>query len=278
MKKSIGTFLILFSCGLLIACGGDKKEKTAADVISAFKEFKRMMDKYDVCQYKAVATSALREARNGNRLVAEIMRTSQIRVQIIDGIEEARLVQLAISRHFKARQISALIVDIGGGSVEVIVSYKGKIKGIESLRLGTVRLLQDFNPDQDFDQMHSKIKQIIGRFFQKLSLPFDLHQLKLMVTGGNARCLGRLGMQFLGTSSPEFLTDSEVASVLTLLHSLSHQARREELGLKTDRADVILPAALIIYELMVFGGFKSLLIPPVGLKNGVLYDMKRVTN
>lgn len=254
---------------------GFVKEKTASDLLSAFRQFRKAMERYGVIQYKAVATSALREAKNADHLVAEIMKSSQIQVQIIDGLEEARLVQLAISRYFGLSDLNALIVDIGGGSVEVIRSFRGQVKQIDSLKLGTVRLLKDFDPDHEFDQMHDRVRQIVGRFYQRAGVGQRQDSDKMIVTGGNARCLGRLGVEFLGSRSHLKMSHSELESLLTLLHSLSTRARREELGLKPDRADVIMPAALIIYEFMVMGQYQSLEIPPVGLKNGVLYDLEK---
>ncbi|MCB0363545.1 MAG: hypothetical protein KDD35_12530, partial [Bdellovibrionales bacterium] len=174
---------------------GYVKEKTAKELFSAFQQFRRIMDKQGVEHYRAVATSALREAQNGKELAQEIHRLTNINLEIIDGLAEAELVLLAISDYFKIAQLDALILDIGGGSVEAIICWQGKVQSLESLRMGTVRLLKDFDPDHELDSMLSRVRQNVRRFHHKLSLQRNQHSERLIVTGGNARCLGRLAVQ-----------------------------------------------------------------------------------
>ncbi|MCC7405567.1 MAG: hypothetical protein IT288_14305 [Bdellovibrionales bacterium] len=256
---------------------GFVRPQTSTEVLRAFKRFRRLMDKHHVLHYKAVATSALREARNGSDLVERIRRASNIDLEIIDGLEEARLVQLAIAKYYRTRQLDATIIDIGGGSTEVILVSKGALVGRESLRLGTVRMLKDFNPDRQFEQMHNQVKRDVGRFHSRIRRHWLNGQQNipahLVVTGGNARSLGRLAKQFMQTPSSQKMTMTQLESLMTLLHSMSNRARREELGLRPDRADVILPASMFIHEFATVFNYQNILLPKVGIKNGVLVDL-----
>lgn len=120
---------------------GKISDQTMKAVIKAFIEFQKLMIKYKVKYYKAVATSALRDAKNSEELVDLIYAASHIQLDIIDGKEEARLVHLSVSHIENISKKNALLIDIGGGSVEFIVSVNGKIKNFYSLNMGTIRLL-----------------------------------------------------------------------------------------------------------------------------------------
>lgn len=257
-----------------VFASGSIKRKTASDLIQAFRRFRKIMDFYGVIQHKAVATSAFREARNASDLINRIFISSQIKVEVIDGQEEARLVLMAISRFFGSRKLDALIIDIGGGSVETILSRKGKVTVIDSLRMGTVRLIKDYSPDRDFEQMRRRIRQVVRGFIRRHGFSETKLSEILIVTGGNARCLGRLAFQFLGIRTHLRMSFSELEMLISLLQSMSTKSRQEELGLKPDRADVILPAAIILYEFMIGFGYGSVEMPAVGLKDGVLCDLK----
>lgn len=257
-----------------VFASGTVKRRTASDLIQAFRRFRKIMDSYGVVRHKAVATSAFREARNSADLINRIFISSQIKVEVIDGREEARLVLMAISRFFGSRKLNALIIDIGGGSVETILSRRGKVTVIDSLRTGTVRLIRDFSPDRDFEQMRRRIRQVVRGFIRRHGFSETRPSETLIVTGGNARCLGRLAFQFLGIRTHLRMSFSELEMLISLLQSMSTKSRQEELGLKPDRADVILPAATILYEFMIGFGYSSVEMPAVGLKDGVLCDIR----
>lgn len=260
-----------------VFASGSIKRKTASDLIQAFRRFRKIMDFYGVSQHKAVGTSAFREAGNASDLINRIFVSSQIKVDVIDGREEARLVLMAISRFFGSRKLDALIIDIGGGSVEAILSRKGKVTVIDSLRMGTVRLIKDYSPDRDFEQMRRRIRQVVRGFIRRHRFSETKPSEILIVTGGNARCLGRLAFQFLGIRTHLRMSFSELEMLISLLQSMSTKSRQKELGLKPDRADVILPAAIILYEFMIGFGYGSVEMPAVGLKDGVLCDLKSWT-
>jgi len=252
---------------------GSINDSTANRLIQAFQKFKAKMSNYKVYNYKAVATSAMREARNGEELKKRIFQTSQIQIEIIDGKEEARLVHLGVKKKMEDESLDALIFDIGGGSVETIFSHDGNVTEQESMCMGTVRLLNKFDPDHEFEQMHTFIRESIEKHRKGFCEPDGVIPKKLVGTGGNVRCLGQLGRLHLGKNTDQKLKQKDIESLITLLHSYSTQTRQEGLGLRPDRADVIMPAALIVYEFMIQYGYRSLDIPRSGLKNGMLFDL-----
>src|SRR5512135_379147 len=125
----------VFSTGMLA-------EKTIEQAVEAFLHFRRVAKDFGVVQMRAIATSAMREAENGDILLDRIARTSEIEVEIISGAEEARLIHMAVANTIKLTGKRAVLIDIGGGSVEVTISENGNILSTESYNMGTVRLLQ----------------------------------------------------------------------------------------------------------------------------------------
>ena len=248
-------------------------DSTAASLIKAFQKFRVKMQDHGVSDYKAVATSAMREARNGNELMKRVFQASQIQIQLIDGEEEARLVHLGIKKQMDEDKLDALIFDIGGGSVETIFSHKGKVTSLDSMRMGTVRLINKFDPDHDFDRLHTHIRQGIAKHHDKFNEPESIIPKKLVGTGGNVRCLGRMGKTHLDKATDQKLKLKDIEALISLLHAHTKQTRQDDLGLRPDRADVIMPAILIVYEFMIQYDYKTLHIPRSGLKNGVLQDL-----
>src|SRR5580658_3918628 len=108
----------------------------------ALREFRTEMDRWKVDAYRAVATSAVREAKNGGTLVERARREAGIEIDVIEGIEEARLITLAVTRRIHLGDKRALLVDVGGGSSELTVLERGETAFTMSLPLGTVRMLE----------------------------------------------------------------------------------------------------------------------------------------
>src|SRR5512140_135201 len=111
---------------------------------AALRQFRDAMDQLGVDAYRATATSAVREAQNGATLVERARREARIELEVIEGVEEARLIQLAVVRRLKLEERRALLVDVGGGSTEVTFLDRGQGTFAMSLSMGTVRLLETF--------------------------------------------------------------------------------------------------------------------------------------
>ena len=126
------------------------QEETIQAAIDAFLRFRRVADDFGVTHMRAIATSAMREAANGDFLIDRIVNSSGIQLEVIDGDEEARLVALAIANVNDLRKKRAVLVDIGGGSVEVAVTDGSNIVSTESFNMGTVRLLNKLRINGSF--------------------------------------------------------------------------------------------------------------------------------
>ena len=255
---------------------GELRTPTIERALETFADFRQLLSRKSVPikQVRAIATSAMREASNGRVLIDRVAETTGIRIEVISGSEEARLVSLAV-RHAlpKLEENNALLIDIGGGSVEFVVMEKGQVIALESLKMGTVRLLSRFagQSDQDF-------VRLLDEFFDanagKIRELIDGMDIDICVgTGGNIEALGQLGRQMLGSSSPKRLKYGELKSLCRQLDALDLDERIEKLKLRPDRADVIIPASHTLRQVLKLVGKPDLLIPGVGLAEGALLDL-----
>ena len=124
-------------------------EETAQQAVDAFTRFRKTLDDHKVDKVRAVATSALRETANSDLLIDRIARSTGIEIEIISGEEEARLIHLAVAQSVNLNKKHALLIDIGGGSVEVTLSQNGNILSTESYNMGTVRLLKRLSSEKN---------------------------------------------------------------------------------------------------------------------------------
>lgn len=124
---------------------GYLEEKTIQQTEEAFLRFKHVAESFNIHRLRAVATSAAREARNSDLLLDRVFRTSGIEIEIISGDEEARLIHSAVAHVLDLTNKRTLLIDIGGGSIEVTISTGRNIISTDSYSLGTVRLLEKLN-------------------------------------------------------------------------------------------------------------------------------------
>lgn len=243
------------------------------DALAAFHQFRRILDQHHITQLRATATSAMRDAQNGHELVSRIDYETGIRVKVIDGEEEARLVHYSIAHRAKLADHFALLIDIGGGSVEITLCDDGEIISAQSFDIGTVRLLEMLasNTTERFNQLLSKY---LDGARKKLHQQIGTRQTSLCLgTGGNATAIGELVQQLFKTDSADQVNRQHLEKLIAHLSPMSFEQRVRDLGLRPDRADVILPAAMIFHEIMVLADADILTIPDASLLDGILLDM-----
>jgi len=252
---------------------GRLSEGVIQAAVASAVSFRARLDDLGITRYRAVATSAVRESRNGGELVERIRRESGIHVETITGTEEARLVWLAVKQRIQLGEERWLLADLGGGSLEISTITRLRIEESESHAMGTVRLLEDLSgSDPDGPGFRHRVE----RYSARLALPRDaggsIHGV--ILTGGNAEAIADLasGKRVAGTE-PASLTPADLESVLDRLANLSFRERVETLGLREDRADVIVPAAIIFRRVVAMCGAERILVPRVGVREGVLYDL-----
>lgn len=253
---------------------GQIREQTAQQAIDAFIRFRKVADDYEVEKIRAIATSAMREASNSDILCDRIAQTTGIEIEIISGEEEARLIHLAVSQAVNLKNKYAILIDIGGGSVEVTLSQGNNILSTESYNMGTVRLLEKLSKRPSklpFDKLVREYAEAA-----KLRIDNEIGNKKVDIcigTGGNIEEMGVLRKKIFKRDSEELITLSELEKLIGILNKLTVQERIQKFKLKPDRADVILPASIVLKIIAQEANVKEIKIPNVGLKDGILIDL-----
>jgi exopolyphosphatase/guanosine-5'-triphosphate,3'-diphosphate pyrophosphatase len=258
------------------------QEESIQAAIDAFMRFRRVADDFGVTRMRAVATSAMREATNGDFLAGRIANSSGIQIEIISGEEEARLATLAIAAVIDLRKKRAVLVDIGGGSVEVTITDGPNIVSTESFNMGTVRLLNNLKlngsfpspsgaPNSNFSLLVQEYAEAPRRRIEREigKEPVDV----CIGTGGNVEEMGKLRQKLFKGSSDNLITLDELEKLVEYLQRMSYQDRIRKLNLRPDRADVILPATIVMQIIAKQTGVGEVTIPDVGIKDGVLREL-----
>lgn len=254
-----------FTTGLL-------SQVTLDATVAAAAAFRQRLDDLGIRQYRAVATSAVRESRNGGELVELIRRESGIHLETITGSEEARLVWLAVQQRLPVTDGRWILADLGGGSIEISVIGREGILASDSYPFGTVRLLEDLPAESEQPE---RFRALLRSYVARLSLPAgaDSPLEGIIITGGNADALGDLAAPPAQPGTVSDITRSDLRRILQKLAALDARQRMEVFGLREDRADVIVPAAIIFDRICELAGSDRILIPRVGVKDGLLQDM-----
>lgn len=241
----------------------------------ALSKFCQWAGKHKVDRIRAVGTSALREAGNQRAFLELIRRKTGIAIEVIDGRLEAQMIFRAVRRQVQLENARALLIDVGGGSVELTFCDQGRIQDTQSFPFGTVRTLGLLKKRR---MKESQMNLVIGDFIRPLSE--FIHQRNggrkpefAVGTGGNLEALGRMKSKLLGKNSPTEISDAELEQIIRKLRTLTYKERIQKLGLRPDRADVIIPAAMVVQAVLRQTSIHRLVIPYVGLKDGLLWEM-----
>ncbi|MCF1422159.1 MULTISPECIES: Ppx/GppA phosphatase family protein [Mangrovimonas] len=224
-----------------------------ADTMLAFN---LIMKSHNVVKYKACATSAMREANNGEEVVDLVLKNSGVQIDIIDGEEEAAIIAATDLHSFLDDTKTYLYVDVGGGSTEFTVIHLGKNVASRSFKVGTVRLLNDIVNKETWDELQLWIKENTKEY----------EKVDLVGSGGNINKIFKLSGKRMGKP----LTYFYLTSFYNMLHTYSYEQRITELDLNQDRADVIIPATRIYLSAMKWSGAKDIYVPKIGLADGIV--------
>lgn len=246
-------------------------DTTMEDALEAFRQFRRILDQHHIEHCRATATSAMRDSANGRQLIERIARETGIDIELISGEEEARLVHYSIARRTDLGDRFTILIDMGGGSVEVSLCDNGEVTSAQSFKIGTVRLLEMLGQGGDFNRL---LSQYLDGTRKKLKEMLGHREADLCIaTGGNASAIGELGVQLLATGSPQTIQRKQLKKMIKRLAELSFEERIRDLGLRPDRADVILPAAMVFHEIMQLSGAAEMVMPDASLLDGIVLDM-----
>ncbi len=254
---------------------GKISDKNLKEAVRAFGKFSEVSQEYGVAKTRAVGTSALREAKNQQMFVEVIRRKTGVLIEVIDGDVEAQMIYEAVRKQVNLEKSRSLLIDVGGGSVELTFSDQGKIASTKSFPFGTVRTL-DVLKKRRLDE--EQLTLVIGDFIRPLSQfvhsQKSARKIEFAVgTGGNLEALGKLKPRLLGRNSPSEITDAELEQMIQKLRKMSVKDRISKLEMRPDRADVIVPAALVVQAALRQSSVHRLLIPYVGLKDGILLSL-----
>jgi len=266
-----------------VRLGGDVFEsglisESAVDrLIAAMGGFSWAMSAHKVEKCRAVATSAMREAKNGDKILERVQAACGITLNVISGEEEARLVFQGVQEKVRLGEMLCVLIDIGGGSVEVSLVEQGKLIHNKSYPIGAVRILRSLAQGKcDAVSVRKVLAKQIPNIEQHIKPLLGKRNIQCSVgTGGNFESIGDLRKKVLGKNRGSLVRVGEIAEIRALLDSLSPDERMEKLGLKRDRADVILPGCVISEELMKLLELEEIQIPRVGLKDGVLVELAK---
>jgi exopolyphosphatase / guanosine-5'-triphosphate,3'-diphosphate pyrophosphatase len=241
--------------------------------VAALTAFRGYLDELGIRHCRAVATSAVREAANGEDFVRRVRDAAGIDIEVITGSEEARLVHAAVRSRVAFTGGHWVLVDLGGGSVEVSVVDERGIRLSESHTMGSVRLLEELSVA---GAEPGRFRDLLEEYTRTLRFPHVIGKSSvegLVATGGNIETLAR--MSGGGRRDERVLTLPVVTlrKLIDMLSRLSFRQRVEELGLREDRADVILPAAMVYERVATLAAVETILVPQVGVKDGLLIDL-----
>jgi exopolyphosphatase / guanosine-5'-triphosphate,3'-diphosphate pyrophosphatase len=244
------------------------------DAVAAMHDFRARLEALGVRHLRAAGTSALREAENGDELVRRIRAATGIELERITGAEEARLVWIAIRDRVALGADPWLLVDLGGGSVEVSSVDENRIRWSESLPLGTVRLLSELGRNRE--AAPELARRMIEDPIHMLSLAAAGYSMRfrgVLATGGNIEALADLVEAERREEAVRVIPLARMRETIATLAALTAEQRMARFDLRPDRADVILPAAIVYERVAALAGVDEILVPDVGLKEGILLDL-----
>jgi exopolyphosphatase/guanosine-5'-triphosphate,3'-diphosphate pyrophosphatase len=236
---------------------GNISDAKAKKLQRLMKAFRQLMKIYEVTDYRACATSAIRDASNGKEIIKKIQKDTGIDIEVIDGQEEA---QIIYKYHIECTTNNVgnyLYVDVGGGSTEINLQVNGELKSSFSYNVGTVRMLSNAVKEETWTQIKTDLQRLTD----------GLDHINIIGSGGNINKLYRLikkskKQQRISVDSLRLLNDS--------LKPLTPEQRMEKYDLKSDRADVIVPAAEIFLSIAEAIHSEYIYVPVIGLADGII--------
>jgi len=228
-------------------------------MVDTMQAFKLLMKSHKIEKYKACATSAMREAENGEEVAEKILEKTGVKVSIIDGNDEAAIIAATDLHALIQTDKSYLYVDVGGGSTEFTLYSKGETIASRSFKLGTVRLLENMVPDVVWNEVEEWIKKVTKNY----------SKIDLIGSGGNINNIFKSS----GKSTGKPLSFFYLSSYYQLLQSFTYEERITELNLNQDRADVIVPAAKIYLSAMKWTRARWIHVPKIGLSDGIVKSL-----
>ncbi|MDR3271889.1 MAG: exopolyphosphatase [Flavobacteriaceae bacterium] len=231
-------------------------EKTIQRLGDAMKAYHLLMNIYNVDKYRAFATSAMREAENSDEMIRKVKKKSGIKIEVISGEEEAKIIFSSELNEFLHSENCYLYVDVGGGSTEISLLNKGKVLASRSFPIGTVRIL-----DNKIDE--SDLKKIVKPWVNEITKG---KRVELVGSGGNINYIFKMSRKEDG----KYLSGSYLQRQYEIMKNMTYEERAETYNMKPDRADVIVPALEIYTSVMKWAHASRIYVPKIGAADGMI--------
>jgi exopolyphosphatase/guanosine-5'-triphosphate,3'-diphosphate pyrophosphatase len=236
---------------------GEISDQKTLELVTAMKGFQHLINAYAPLAIMACATSAMRVAENGPQVCRQIQLETGINVDIISGKREAEILFKNRREAILHKDEPSMFVDVGGGSTEITVYSEGKAITSESFNIGTVRVLEDVVPKSDWKQLKNWLQTHTEAY----------PQISAIGSGGNINKTFRLA----GGKSGKPISYKQLKDIATYLEGYTNDQRVTDLGMRPDRADVILPALTIYRRVMKWGHAEQIFVPILGLADGMIH-------
>ena len=235
---------------------GRISDQKADDLVNTMKAFKLLIDVYKPLGFRVAATSAMREAENNEEVMERVQHETGLEIGMIDGIEEANIIS-SLSNVFVNKNFSKTIyVDVGGGSTEISVLDGNRFMTSNSFRIGTIRLLADKVEESEWEAMRKWLNQFKA----------DFGRMNCIGSGGNINKITKM----YGYPINNMVNFDQLQYAYKQLNSMPLDLRIARLGLRPDRADVIVPAARIFIKILKWTDINIIIAPKIGLADGLV--------
>ena len=235
---------------------GEISPESEVRIFKLLNAYKLLMDLHEVKDYLICATSAMREARNSDAVVTRIHKILDMKIHVIEGTKEAELINDVVVQALD--DANYLHIDVGGGSTELNIYSQRKKIASRSFKIGSVRTLENKEKEGDWERMKKWVAS---------NIDVKNDNITAVGTGGNINKLFNISPNHEGETS---MTFDELKRLQDYVGSFTYEERINKLRLNADRADVILPAAQIYLSAMKWSGAKNIIVPDLGLKDGII--------
>lgn len=238
-------------------------------IMCMIKSYKQLMKLYGVTEYRACATSAMRDARNGMEILKRIGKKTGINIEIIGGREEAQILYNYSIESADSNRGNYAYMDVGGGSTEISMLSGGQLVGSYSYNIGTLRMLSGAVEPDVIEKLERDMRDYASRY----------KDITIIGSGGNINKLCRMYHEAKAGGDKRLLPTAELGKLHDMLRPLTFKERMDKYALKADRADVIIPAAEIFLTVAHALGCENIHVPNISLADGIidgLYKKARI--
>jgi len=236
---------------------GEISDEKSKQLLRLMKAFKQLIKIYDITEYRACATAAMREARNAKELVKKIHKETNIKIEVINGQEEASIIYESHFADSLNKDLNYIYVDVGGGSTEISILVNGQLIQSKSYDIGTVRLLNNKVKQEEYVRLNKELVELKEQYNFK----------DIIGSGGNILKLNALAK----VRKNNKLTLFKLESLNNVLKQYSIDELITYYKLKPDRADVITHAATIYIDIAKGIGANDFIVPTIGLADGIIH-------